>query len=423
MMKKLLFILILIPFLFMPIGVWSACVESPSNTWTCDASYTSLSALMSNAALDAGDIINVNSGTQTWSSTLVVQKNVIFRGAGIGNTNITCSAGCFDLDKSNYDDTASRTGNVKFEVSGFTFTGGSAEGVYMHEDDAETTPFTNIVIANNRFTGFSGNAIYIKGHFWGIAYGNQFNNVRAMTFLANHRYSWDTFGAYTPGSANNFYIEDNTFTSTTNFYVNSGHGGRYAFRYNTFGTSFTFDSPMWDQHGCQTAIWSLMGCELYGNLITATSRYWWEYIRGGKLMFFNNRMTAGSGPEQITEVQYNYYCQDSANAPVNDAAVSVQKPNNVYVWNNWVNSTNQVMENTTDCDTYPTMCASHPLYENTDFFNQPTAITCGSATPTGSCTTGYGYWKTSYSPCSTPPATIADKPGVPTLLPIPIPIH
>ena len=35
-------------------------------------------------------------------------------------------------------------------------------------------------------------------------------------------------------------------------------------------------------------------------------------------------------------------------------------------------------------------------------------ITCGSSTPSGSCTNGYFYWKTDYSPCSTPPTTIAD---------------
>lgn len=430
-MKK--YILALTIILFCATIAYAACTGGGTSctkegtTYTCtDASYGCINDCVT--AATRGDTINIGADTKTWASILTVKKSLTIKGAGIGNTNITCGGNyCIHFDMNDYNDSLSRSGNIRFEVSGFSFIG---KGIYLNEADSQTVPFGKIVIANNRFINVAGNVIYIKGNFWGVAHGNIFDNCKAMTFLGNSRSSWDTFGAYGFAEYNqtstplkgNFYLENNSFINTTNFYVNSGHSGRYAFRYNTFGVAgdspnFTFDSPMFDQHGLQSgAVYSLMGTEIYGNIFNLTSsRYWWEYLRGGKAVIFNNYITAGSGATQSSQIQYNYI-DDNSISPVSNISTSVQKPNNDYLFINHINGVNQTWQDTTNYTTYPNM-VGHELQANVDYFNY--SATCsasdcsggigvGADTPTGTCTAGAAYWKTAKTNPTTPPDNMTD---------------
>jgi hypothetical protein len=84
-MKKLIVCLLLI---LIPYNVFAACTgESP--TWTTTPDYTSVAACVAGAT--AGDTINVSAGdgSETWSSTLSIDKNIHLVGPGMDSLVIT----------------------------------------------------------------------------------------------------------------------------------------------------------------------------------------------------------------------------------------------------------------------------------------------------------------------------------------------
>ncbi len=368
-----------------------------------DCEYATVNTAVSAATY--GDTVTVPAGTCTWGSTLTMTKGIILTAAGIGSTIITHN-GSGDYVMSYSPDATSRAADQRFEVSGFTFLG-TGRGILLEESNSETVPSKNIVIHHNQFSHTGLYPIGIDGNFWGVIYSNTFDGNLAFSVGGNQRYSWDTFVYGTYGTADNMYYEDNTFSGSSAFYINSGHGGRWSWRYNT-STATYMENPLLDQHGNQAGdIYALMLCEVYGNIFTGftTGINKWDYQRGGKLLMFNNTMTGTGGTPNIT-VNDDV---DDAVSPVNDSGLSIQHPNNDYFFNNTFNGTRIDGTEGVDC------CGS--IAENSEFFNYNAACTtsscaagigAGTTAPTGTCTTGTAYWVTSFIPASTPPTTLAD---------------
>jgi hypothetical protein len=76
-------------FLMYPTGLWATHADNTHCTWgtppssstsgtALSASYTNVAACISEA--NTGDTINVPAGTQTWSSNIVLSKEVKLRG-------------------------------------------------------------------------------------------------------------------------------------------------------------------------------------------------------------------------------------------------------------------------------------------------------------------------------------------------------
>lgn len=108
--------------------------------------------------------------------------------------------------------------------------------------------------------------------------------------------------ALTPGGVHAVYIENNTFTYTSNYSragkhaVNSTGGGRYVFRYNTltYNDGSEFDTVI-DSHGAATSSspndagrW----IEVYNNTLSGTSVGWGIFWRGGDGIVFDNTITS-----------------------------------------------------------------------------------------------------------------------------------
>ena len=157
----------------------------------------------------------------------------------------------------------------------------------------------------------------------------------------------------------------------------------------------------------QGGIYALMMAEIYGNIITGmtTGVNRWNYQRGGKLLMFNNIGSSSSGTPDIT---INDDINDSVSA-VDNPAISIQHPNDDYIFNNTWNGTRINATEGDDC------CSS--IAENSEFYNYNASCTGSSCTsgigigataPTGTCTKGVGYWVTSKANPSEPPATMAD---------------
>ena len=265
-------------------NIYAACGGSGANLTSSSASVADIQACITAAA--TGATITVPSGTFTWSSALSVSKGVKLIGAGTGNTNITCSGSCI------YSDQGAGT-NVR--VSGFTFknTSTGVDFIVMNGTGWRVDHNSFIASGNNEAVTARSNVLGV--HPSGLVDNNQINDAGVLTLgtyaMLSENAMQSTLWAQNPdigGGNSAVYIEDNTFTKTTNGLTNApdaDYGGRYVFRYNTVITQPGHDNAFYmEAHSSQeqgnrgTQRW-----EIYGNIINNQSSavYFPFRLRGG----------------------------------------------------------------------------------------------------------------------------------------------
>lgn len=384
--------------LLVPSSVWAACTGS-SPTWTATPDYSSVSSCVSSAS--RGDTINVTAGdgTESWSNALSLTKGVHLQGPGRDNLTISRSNTLIIITP----DATARSNNETIRVTGFTFNGNDAfvSAGLIDVNGSSSVAFKNLAIGDNRIRNItgSGTGIYCTGIIFGVVYNNIFTDV-AIVWRELGGQSTAPYDNYplVNGSEENLYFEDNTinFTKSNNWsgWTEGGQSGRYTMRFNTWNLSNVSDCGLWDMHGNQNG--SDMGGEIYGNIITNKVFGCTSDQRGGKRIIFNNRFS-GSGNSNLN-VRYE---SDHPDWPG-----YLMHVNNSYYWNNWEESTRR---DAGVSETYQGIPAANQDFWNyTPSFTGSTGIGAGSSNPTMNCTTGVGYWVTSYSPASTPPSTMAD---------------
>jgi hypothetical protein len=154
-------------------------------------------------------------------------------------------------------------------------------------------------------------------------------------------------------------------------------------------TNATGVAEFWDIHGFQAGgQTSTMVTEYYGNTImnVPNTVYRWIDHRGSWGMFFNNKYTGSSNPDN----EVNQYDPGGCNP---GSVHGTWYVNNTYFFNNTVNGSvsNAVPGSANTCG----------VVENANFYNQnvgfngTTGVGYGllSARPS-TCTTGVGYWAT-----------------------------
>lgn len=391
--------------LLLPVNVWATCQGTSPNLEAVNASYDEVNDCVT--ASTYGDTITIPIGSSNWgTNTLGITKGVWLKGAGVGSTVITHSGDENIITFS--PDATSRSNNTVFKVTGLELNGsaGVCSAIYISNDN--TTAVSNIMIGDNKFVNIR-NSVYLNGNIYGVAYNNQLVDVGiAGRGIGNDKESWDNH-PFSYGGANNFYYEDNTISFTTDpatssgyatsggYYgwVEGGQGGRLVFRYNTYDfsncTSGAIMIDLWDVHGDQNGgdAYATMGAEFYGNKMyndaatgTHTRRY--MYMRGAKLMMFNNNWAwsgAGTPYLQVTDE----YCHHPTYP---------EYLNDTYLWLNLSNGTNIAASQVSNA------CENNQFWNYTTSFNGEAGVGCGTlANRPGTCTTGVGYWATDQS-CS-----------------------
>ena len=358
-----------------------ACETVRNAEVTSVASPTLADVSAAVSAARAGDTVIVPAGSATWDGYLNVTKGVSIIGAGIGNTIIT--AGSTRIIRFSPDATT-RANQDLFRISGFTFRGSPSYVILLEESNSETVPIRNVRIDHNRWENSGGYPIYVDGNFWGVIDSNQFAGRLGFTIFGNQQASWNQFYPATYGTADNLYFEDNSFEGSSSFYINSGHGGRWAFRYNT-STAAYMGNPLFDQHGNQEGgIWALMLCEIYENTFSGftTGVARWNYQRGGKLMMYNNTATSSTGTPNIT-----------VNDDVDSPAPPIQWPYDTHFFNNIWNGSR--VNATKGVDVGNHIQENREFWNQVNNFNGTVGIGVGLlANRPSTCTTGVAYWAT-----------------------------
>jgi len=390
MMKR---ILILFAFLLSayPLSVWAACTGS-SPTWISSADSASVNSCISSAS--AGDTINVQAGTFSWSPTLTKRVSII-GGSGGGTTTINGSL--YFTPTINQDTYQLRVSN--FTING---SGSSGEGNAVIQWGSRTTDYNlgtgipqpynarldHCIITNNG----TGVAVSIHDTLYGVIDHNTFGTSGAgYTYVMWNESSYreNAFNVhpqmdYTPGGIGSLYVEDNiVWVNNDGRLVAHNVGGRVVYRYNTINFRGSNQAIM-DIHGTQGVDYaSAWGVEFYGNLAGSGSGGIAD-VRSGIDRFFWN-VSPGAG------IQY-YFGQLMVCPSTNPEAEMIHDS---YSWNNRASYTGSLgypyTGTTGNCGghTRPAVGVDY-FYENSS-----PGVTSGTlANIPGTCTTGQGYWAT-----------------------------
>jgi len=346
---------------------------------------------------DPGDTVIVPAGSATWDESLVIDKGIILKGAGIGQTvitsNITASSA---TDAIISFQPASPGTNTPLRITGFTLDcAEKCSGIYMGQSTENI--LDQIRIDHNRIcncfrTAITGRCIYLVGNIFGVIDNNQIEagEGKSIDAYGNSNLQWAMPLDRSFGLNNRMYYEDNTFTSG-HTYHSAGHGGRYVTRYNNYTYTDTTSGlfPIFDIHGNQSAGCATMVAEIYGNTINLGTKGGGLFDqRGGQAVIFNNTVNSTSSVSAKCREEYP---DDLSGYDY------LQHVTNSYYWANYKNGTTRI-----NCVIMIDPDWENGLVENVDFFNQQTSFDGSVGMGVGtlanrpaSCTLeGAGYWAT-----------------------------
>jgi hypothetical protein len=394
-------------------------VSIPAYTATINAascSQADVGTAVQSAA--RGDTVSVPAGSCTWATSVILTKGITLAGAGVGNTVITSSAASTFIY--GMPDATAIANSENITVTGFTFDGANSTCNMMRLNGASgiagTKPYRYYIIGNNRFQNgcTSGEGTILaasangNGQLRGVIYNNTFDrcNIIIRVFSNNDTQEWanTAFNHFSYGVEDNLYFEGNTIMYSSSFsgdnpgWIESGQGGRIVARYNNWNlANATSPQEIWDIHGFQN--WDgtvnsgqtgTMLVEYYANTLSNMGTYRWVHHRGSWGLYFNNILT-GSGSNGIQVDQVVTGCPVYISpTPTNYTS----QTNNVYIFNNTKNG----IENPAVTGPYGDQCDGGQNIGWWTYNAACTASSCsvgigrGTTAPTGTCTTGVGYW-------------------------------
>jgi len=403
-MKKIFCILLV--FLFVRTQVFAACggtpTESPAGTWTTyDATYDCVNDAIQNYAT-AGETVIVEDGSETWSTQLVIDKELTLVG---GSGTITLTGGT-SISTSRIK--VSPSSDVPVDISGFHFAGGWMIWYY----NGTAAPFTQMTLHDNQFTQTvddylittSGSPVY------GVIYSNTFDysggSGELMQFIGKDE-NWENY-QHEYGTSHQIFVEDNDFTATDRI-IDSGQGTKgYVARYNDINFDSTSIESAFDQHG-DASTWGCGGMvsEVYGNHFTPSRTGSTQIMndRGSWIIaFFNKREGTGN----FYPLLYNDFVNDSGGCPSHPSNPVDEDINNTYYFANLnddglgfysFNSGYPGSEPTLNVDFW---IQRSGVFDGSGTTGNGGGVGCGTAAQMAAVTPeilGMGYWVTTQS-CS-----------------------
>jgi hypothetical protein len=317
--------------ILLPVGVlWIilSC-EMCATVLNCNGSQSDCQSKV-NSAID-GDVVNIPSGTFTWSSSVSwSNKDITVKGQGVGVTILNASSGAFvvtDLTK------------ASFRLTGLTVNAGSNNAIVIENQDSTTSSY-GWRVDHFAINGNGGIGILVQGpNNWGLVDHGSFNgNMNGVQLYAYSNCDTSPCGGNTPtangwggiswgtplhiGSHEAVYVEDSTFTggpcAGQSLGVNDmEYGARMVFRHNRVTCEYiqSHSARAFNRGG---AMWM----EIYNNTWIGNGFVWPGTIRAGTGVIFNNTISGYSSnniemdDQRITEAvnSAEYYVCDGTHS-------------------------------------------------------------------------------------------------------------
>ena len=328
--------------------VFVACIcrgyTVSGNVYTTDGSEADTQSAVN--ACPAGGIVQLPSGTFSWSGTLTIGQSITLKGSGYTPLGGTSGVGAPSLGTTINYTSSSNTVTInsastggEFRMTGIYFTGISANNnnqeFYVEINGAKASdPYR---IDNCAFN--SGDYQVVHFNIWGNGPGLidhcTFNGGGASEFIHNGGMGPSSMAGWqddiTPGAADMLYVEncycnciDASYFAS---FIQSYYGARTCVRYCTLVFSQI------DQHGTQ----GYMGArwfEFYNNTFIIPQNHGQSNffaLRGGSGVLFNNVGTGGPN-EGTADIQM--YDENGRATPAYLGRGINQTYSPVYLWNN-----------------------------------------------------------------------------------------
>ncbi len=418
----------------MPFGAHAACTGS-GTSWSCTAGSTVANVNSALSSATDGATITLAAGSYSWGSTLSFSLTK-------GATIICATKGACTVSMSGplWQWVNFGSSSKLYRISGFVFNGVRPYFIWLYSTGSATATLTQLRFDNNVVNVASsasdiitvGETTGLNTTIQGVIDHNTFRTTTGNTrwIVMYSQASAATWPANRIGTANNLFIEDNTFNDQC--MVNAGNaaldtdGGPHTWvaRYNTFINSRI------EHHGYY---WSFPGpanSEVYNNTYTHTcgqtdGSYSFKHQGSGEWIVFNNTVTTtgGKGAAHILQNYRSFY--DSANQcngsdaedgnrtptgtyqgypckrqPGRNAAAQL-KPQ--YYWNNrWGDGTAITLNlSCPNQGTMPVYCPQH-IQANRDYYQGGAAAQTSPTSPfNGTSGTGFGTLANRPTTCTT----------------------
>jgi hypothetical protein len=276
-------------------------------------------------AASPGDVLSLPSGSTSWSSSLVINKqNLTLRGNGIGATIISCGSKSISL-------TGETANNL--HISGIEFHSGS-QLIFVSGTGTPRQGIKNLRVDHCKFVG-TNVAIETNGAATGVFDHCVFENTYgARLYGSNDATARPPFKL---GTSDALFFEDNTINVTASgnppHFIASNSFSKYVIRHNTFN----YKKSLWDivdAHGaCEVKGRGSATWEIYENnfsIIASMNRI--IHLRGGQGVVFNNVFQGYTPTKPVTITDYA-----ACNGPCTQSCTTYPCPdliNHAYFWNN-----------------------------------------------------------------------------------------
>jgi hypothetical protein len=248
------------------------------------------------ASAAGGDTVMIPAGIATWTGRLTINKAITLQGSGIGNTIIRDAIQDRSIRLMTFVLVAgksSRLTGIEFQNAGMV---SPQNGIFLSVNGQDQRNGQTMRIDHCKFDNLLGK-IDVDTAI-GVADHNAFISSNAG-FFHFHAKRWngstDSFGDaswFSPinwGTAEFFFLEDNTFLGSARSFTDGDSGCRFVVRHNTITDGFV------SNHGTETTgrARSALAMEVYNNKFILSAKAMTTYVgsRGGVLIVHDNDLT------------------------------------------------------------------------------------------------------------------------------------
>jgi hypothetical protein len=282
-----------------------------------------------------GDTIYIPTGTFTIKNSLIINKNIVLKGAGVDKTFIN------SLLTGIYTEVIIITtnNNAICRITGITFKGFT--GTNHSYTLGISGSCKSLRIDNCKFQNGGDHSVFLDGDITGVIDHCEFIDDSQESILIRNSAKQDEIWEKQPllGTDKAIFIEDCifTFNEKGDHAITSINGQSYVFRHNIISSKKDRNATQIDTHGNYYNDRSGYSSEIYENTLLSEESWYGIYMRGGKGVIFNNTFS-GLFYMPICFANDGSFLPTSGPPYHDDTYPAIDQINSFYVWDNKLNT-------------------------------------------------------------------------------------